>query len=149
MSRPSLDATYIEIAHTIRQRSTCSRGKVGAVVTLDGRPISVAYNGSQPGDPHCDDIGCDPETNVHLSGCRRTVHAELNAIIDCAKRGVSTAGTTLYCTHSPCYRCAQAIVMAGVVRFVYTTPYRLTDGYHYLIDYRIEVVQHGRPSLST
>ncbi len=144
MERPSIHATYIELAWTIRQRSTCSRGKVGAVLAFAGRPIAIAYNGSQTGADHCDTVGCDPERNVHLPGCRRTVHAELNAILDCAKRGVSTAGATLYSTHSPCYRCAQAIVMAGIRCVYYTLPYRLTDGEEHLLEHGVTMEQHNR-----
>ena len=34
-----------------------------------------------------------------------TIHSEINAITDCAKRGVSTNGSTIYVTHYPCINC--------------------------------------------
>ena len=35
-----------------------------------------------------------------------TIHAEQNAIVDCAKRGVSCDGCDAYVTHHPCLQCA-------------------------------------------
>ena len=34
-----------------------------------------------------------------------TIHSEINAITDCAKRGVSTNGSSIYVTHYPCINC--------------------------------------------
>lgn len=53
----------------------------------------------------------------------RAVHAEMAALTDAARRGVSTKGTTLYCTTFPCHICAKHIVSAGVRRVVYIEPY--------------------------
>ena len=36
----------------------------------------------------------------------RIVHAEMNALMDAARRGVSVKGATLYCTTFPCHMCA-------------------------------------------
>lgn len=115
---------FLEIAATLRKRSTCNRGKVGCVITQDRRIVSTGYNGSPAGAPHCLDIGCEPHTNEHVEGCFRTVHAEANCIAFAAKHGVSTGGGTMYSTHSPCHECAKLIVSAGIVEFYYTTEYR-------------------------
>jgi len=50
----------------------------------------------------------------------RCVHAEMMAITDAAKRGVSTTGATLFVTTFPCHECARNIIAAGIhtVRFV-------------------------------
>lgn len=53
----------------------------------------------------------------------RIVHAEMAAIADAAKRGVSLQGKTLYTTTFPCHVCARHIVAAGVARVVYVEPY--------------------------
>jgi dCMP deaminase len=45
-------------------------------------------------------------------------HAELNAIIQCARNGVSPVGCTVYTSFSPCIQCTLAIVQAGVARVV-------------------------------
>ncbi len=51
------------------------------------------------------------------------VHAEMAALIDAARRGVSIQNTTLYTTTFPCHDCAKHIVAAGIPRVVYLDPY--------------------------
>lgn len=53
----------------------------------------------------------------------RVVHAEMNALMDAARRGVSVRGATLYCTTLPCHVCARHVLAAGVARVVYIEPY--------------------------
>jgi deoxycytidylate deaminase len=53
----------------------------------------------------------------------RAVHAEMAAIVDAAKRGVSVHGCTLYTTTFPCHECARHIIAAGLRRVVYIEPY--------------------------
>jgi deoxycytidylate deaminase len=53
----------------------------------------------------------------------RAVHAELAAIVDAARRGVSVKGGTLYTTTFPCHTCARHIVAAGIEEVVYVEPY--------------------------
>jgi cytidine deaminase len=53
----------------------------------------------------------------------RVVHAEMEAILSCSRNGLSTVGTTVYCTTFPCHNCAKHIVAAGVQRVVYIEPY--------------------------
>jgi len=53
----------------------------------------------------------------------RVVHAEMEAILSCSRIGISTVGTTLYCTTFPCHNCAKHIIDAGITRVVYVEPY--------------------------
>jgi deoxycytidylate deaminase len=53
----------------------------------------------------------------------RVVHAEMEALLACARFGIATTGTTLYCTTFPCHNCAKHIIAAGVTRVVYIEPY--------------------------
>jgi cytidine deaminase len=53
----------------------------------------------------------------------RVVHAEMEAILSCARVGVSTMGALLYCTTFPCHNCAKHIIDAGITRVVYVEPY--------------------------
>ena len=53
----------------------------------------------------------------------RAVHAEMDALLTCARTGVSTLGATLYCTTFPCHNCAKHLVAAGFSRVVYVEPY--------------------------
>jgi cytidine deaminase len=53
----------------------------------------------------------------------RAVHAEMAAIVDAARRGVSVKDAILYCTTFPCHDCAKHIVAAGIQKVVYVEPY--------------------------
>lgn len=53
----------------------------------------------------------------------RMLHAEMDAITDCARRGVSTLGGVLYCTTFPCHNCAKHIVAAGIKHIYFIEPY--------------------------
>ncbi|HTW59778.1 MAG TPA: deaminase [Terriglobales bacterium] len=53
----------------------------------------------------------------------RAVHAEMAAIVDAARRGVSVKDGVLFCTTFPCHDCAKHIVAAGLQRVVYIEPY--------------------------
>jgi cytidine deaminase len=54
----------------------------------------------------------------------RAVHAEMGAVTDAVRYGISTAGCTLYTTTFPCHDCAKHIISAGIARVVYVEPYR-------------------------
>jgi deoxycytidylate deaminase len=53
----------------------------------------------------------------------RTVHGEMAALIDAAKRGVAVRGLTMFVTAFPCHNCAKHIIAAGLKRVVYLEPY--------------------------
>src|SRR5699024_10430228 len=104
----------------LSQRATCERLKVGAVLVKGNRIVSTGYNGSVSGDEHCTENGC----YLQDGHCVRTLHAEANAIIQCAKLGVSTDDTTIYVTHFPCLQCTKQILQAGVTEICYLNDYR-------------------------
>jgi deoxycytidylate deaminase len=51
------------------------------------------------------------------------VHAEMEALLCCARISVSPKGGTLYTTTFPCHNCAKHIVASGISRVVYIEPY--------------------------
>lgn len=59
----------------------------------------------------------------------RAVHAEMEALLACARIGVSTHRATLYTTTFPCHNCAKHIVAAGVAKVVYVEPYPKSRAY--------------------
>ena len=100
-------------------RSTCTRLEVGATLVKNRRVIAGGYNGSVSGDHHCIDEGC----YVVDGHCIRTIHAEMNALLQCAKLGVSTEGAEIYVTHFPCLHCTKAILQAGIKKIYYLNDY--------------------------
>lgn len=138
--RPSRDEMLISIAEQAARRSTCSRASVGAVISREGRPISLGYNGAPAGLPHCDHT-CDCLLKVdgrsglaHLRGCPAgepcliSVHAEVNALAFAARHGVATDQAELHITYSPCLNCSMLIINAGIIRVRWAQSYRTSDG---------------------
>ncbi len=126
-SRPTWDEIFMEKAYVMGKRSTCLRRKVGAVIVVNNREVASGYNGSVAGTIHCEEAGCMREKLQIPSGERqeicRAIHAEQNAIIQCAITGVIPVGGTIYITCQPCVTCAKMIANAGIKRIVYDGDY--------------------------
>jgi deoxycytidylate deaminase len=60
---------------------------------------------------------------MNIGEFSRPVHAEMAAIIDAARRGVSIDGCSMFVTTFPCHNCAKHIIAAGLRRIVYLEPY--------------------------
>lgn len=122
--RPSWDEYFMNFAHAAAVRSTCDRKFVGAVIVRDRDIQATGYNGSAPGEKHCDEAGHDMQIVMGRESCVRTVHAEMNAIFQSAKHGKRLEGSTLYTNTFPCWFCAKAILSAKIARVV------IDDDYH-------------------
>ena len=119
VERPGWEEYFLGMADLVARRSTCPRRQVGAVLVRDERVIATGYNGSPRDQPHCSEVGC-----LMVDGhCKRTVHAEMNALLQCACHGVASRGATLFTTSFPCLDCAKAIVQAGVEELVFRDAY--------------------------
>ncbi len=121
--RPSWDEYFVGITEAVAGRATCDRGRSGCVIVKDKQILVTGYVGAPKGMPHCDEVGHQMKTMRHEDGsetkhCVRTAHAEQNAIVQAAKRGVSIDGSTIYCKMTPCSTCAKMIINSGVVRVV-------------------------------
>ena len=114
--RLSWDEYFSEISEVTSKRSSCERLKVGCVLVNENRIISQGYNGFLPGCPHKSILRNNHE--------QATVHAEQNAIADCAKRGVSCNGSTAYITHYPCIICTRVMLAAGIKSIKYINDYK-------------------------
>lgn len=126
-TRPDWDTYFLMTAIIASTRSTCGRRQVGAVITRENHILSTGYNGAPHGTKHCTDIGCLRQELKIPSGERHEIcrgsHAELNAIAQAAKMGVSTNGASILCTHEPCSFCTKAILNAGIAEIIYLHPY--------------------------
>lgn len=123
MSRPSWDEYFKELASLTSTRSTCNRLHVGCVLIKDNRVISQGYNGFL--------AGCDHKSVMRDGHEMGTIHAEQNAITDCAKRGVSCSEATAYITHYPCIHCMKIMCSAGIKNIKYINDYHDDE----LVDY--------------
>lgn len=114
------------VADILSERATCTRRKVGAVLTThDNIIVSTGYNGAPSGYTHCTDGGCPRGKLAHTevpAGADYNqypcvaVHAEANAIIRAGSRAV---GGTIYVNSQPCQQCSNLIRGVGIKRVVY------------------------------
>ena len=116
MNRLSWDEYFKEIVSVTKNRSPCERLQVGCILVKDNRIISQGYNGFLPGAPH--------ESIVRENHEMATVHAEQNAIADCAKRGVSCNESIAYITHYPCIHCCRLLLASGIKEIKYIDDYK-------------------------
>ena len=80
-------------------------------------------------------LSCDPEAAEDIKRAirkgkirqitefGRSVHAEMDALLNCARQGVSPRNGILYTTTFPCHNCAKHIVAAGIRKVVFIEPY--------------------------
>lgn len=116
MNRPSWDEYFKKILLVTKSRSACERLQVGCLLVKNNRIISQGYNGFLPSLPH--------ESIIRNNHEQATVHAEQNAIADCAKRGVSCDGCTAYITHYPCIICTRILLASGIKEIKYLEDYK-------------------------
>ena len=115
-SRPDWDTYFKKITLVTSERSPCERLQVGCVLVKENRIVSQGYNGFLPGCPH--------KSIVRNNHEQATVHAEQNAIADCAKRGVDCNNSTAYITHYPCIICTRILLAAGIKEIKYINDYK-------------------------
>jgi dCMP deaminase len=115
-NRLEWDEYFMSVAYLITARSTCHRLQVGCVIVKDNRILSSGYNGFLPKAPH--------KSFVRNNHEQATVHAEQNAITDCAARGVMVKGATAYITHYPCINCAKILAASGITKIKFHEDYK-------------------------
>lgn len=122
--RKSWNEYFMDITDIVATRSTCDRAMVGCVlVNKDNRIVSTGYNGSISGNQHCDDVG----HTMREGHCIATIHAEMNALLYCAREGISVKGCAAYVTHFPCLNCTKSLIQAGIKEIYYKNSYRIDD----------------------
>jgi len=130
--RISWDDYFMKAATLASIRSPCDRLKVGCVIVKNNRLISMGYNGFLAGTDHRSIIRWGHE--------QATIHAEINAITDAAKRGVSIDDAVAYITHYPCINCFKALASSGVKKIYYQVDYK-NDPILEELDYGIPLVR--------
>ena len=114
--RISWNDYFMKAATLASVRSPCDRLKVGCVIVKNNRLISMGYNGFLAGTDH--------KSIVRWGHEQATIHAEINAITDAAKRGVSIDDSVAYITHYPCINCFKALASSGVKKIYYQIDYK-------------------------
>jgi len=135
---------FLKIAKEVANNSKCMSRQIGTVIVKDKAIISTGYNGPSRGTKHCNErkfgfyeklvgenyllnsvnkeeypttcprraFGYKSGKGLHLC---QAGHSERNALIQAARNGISTLGSTLYCyCGRPCKDCMIEIVNAGI-----------------------------------
>ena len=139
--RPSWDEYFLKLAMLASERSTCPRMHVGCVFVRDKFVLATGYNGSLPGLPHCEEVGCLIVDNH----CVRTNHAEINALSQAVTHGVNIKGSTAYITNMSCTTCAKALIAAGIKRVVVFSEYHDTLATKFYTESGVEIVKLKMP----
>ena len=105
----------------------------------------MGYNGVPSGHFHCEDY-FEKEISYHTDYIpsleeyfksqefldehkkwseEHEIHAEMNAIAFAAKNGISTNGSEIYVTHSPCFHCAKVIIQSGIKKVYFRNIYNV------------------------
>lgn len=134
--RPEKDRYYLNIAREVAERSTCFRNKGGAIIVKDDQIVSTGYIGAPRKTKDCFERGyCLRDKLKIVHGTRyemcRSVHAEMNAIINAARSGSSILDGDMYIylrdkegkeiDSFPCFICKRLIINAGINRVVCST----------------------------
>jgi len=127
VSRLPIDEYFMAIALVVASRATCCRHHIGAVAVRGKHLLTTGYNGAPALFKDCLELGCLRDEKGIPSGERtetcRAVHAEENTIIQAELHQVSLEGATIYCTHSPCRRCAKMLANSRIEKFIYLDSY--------------------------
>lgn len=143
------DRQFFLACEMLAEWSTCLSQKIGVVLVRENTIISTGFNGPPRGVPHCGkdriikdnilseafkDKAFDVDRKSIDTTCPRQIlgyksgqglhlcpasHAEENAIVNAARTGVSTLGTTMFMSCGvPCKDCMKKIINAGIVEIV-------------------------------
>ncbi len=140
--RPSWEEYFLKLAMLASERATCPRMHCGCVLVKDRYVLATGYNGSLPGAAHCTQVGC-----LVVDGhCVRTNHAEINALCQAARHGVSIEGAQAYITNMPCTSCAKALIAAGIRRVVVFSGYHNTMAEEFFSESNVALARLPKPS---
>lgn len=161
-----MNIEMMETAFIVSQKSTCCSYRVGCVIEKDGAIISTGFNGVPNGKKTCCEHAHEQGWLVHVPSsmkytldrnqrplhsewsAKNEVHAEINAIMNCAKNGVSLFGASMWCTASPCPDCCKAIANSGIAKLYYCDAYDRGDQkWKDILDGLVEVEQVDKNKL--
>ncbi|MFA6146341.1 MAG: dCMP deaminase family protein [Patescibacteria group bacterium] len=134
--RLTKDEYYLMIAEQVKNRGTCLRARIGAIIVRDEQIVATGYLGSPRQTKDClerneclrDKLNIPHGQRYELC---RSVHAEQNCILNAARAGVSILNGDMYIYAEnqkgektdglPCFICKKMIINAGLKRVICST----------------------------
>lgn len=123
MGRISSNEYFMKMAWVASERATCSRRRVGCVLTNSRKHIiATGYNGVAAGLPHCLDHPCAGAACASGTGLDlcEAIHAEANALLQC--KDVYDIHVA-YVTTSPCTHCVKLLLNTSCLHIVFDQIY--------------------------
>ena len=128
MRRLTRDEYFLAISNIVAARATCDRLWAGCVLVVAGEIVATGYNGAPSGLPECDEVGhLMVEGEDGRDHCKRTIHAEQNALYQAKKRHPNLKGATAYINVTPCEICLSELLKWGVRRVICGSVYRNSE----------------------
>lgn len=119
------DEYFMDICRVVGEKGTCDRWRSGCVIVKEGKLIATGYVDAPHGSKTCDEFWhqiwtITKDTGETTQHCMRNCCAELNAIANASRQGISLEWATLYTKMTPCYvrHCVHLIVSCGICRVV-------------------------------
>ncbi len=129
MRRLTRDEYFLAISNIVAARATCDRLWAGCLLVLNREIVATGYNGAPSGLPECDEIGhlmvIGDDGRPH---CKRTVHAEQNALYQARKSYGNLRGATAYINTTPCENCLTELLKCGIRRVICGSVYHNAEG---------------------
>ena len=108
------DNIFLSEAVLWSRRSHDSQTQCGCILVKNKTSIATGYNGFMRDIDDTRLPDTRPEKYPYM------IHAEANAIYNCAREGKSTLGATAYITAAPCTTCLQMLWQCGVNEVVFS-----------------------------
>lgn len=116
---------FMDLAFATSKLSYATKLQVGAIAIKNSQVIGTGYNGTPTGwDNDCE----DEDNNTHPW----VLHAEENLIAKLCKSTVSSKGSVVFITHSPCIHCAKILYNSGIKKIYYAIEYKSNEGLIFL-----------------
>lgn len=133
------DQYFMSFAYLAAMKSKDRGAKVGAIIVdPEHEVVATGYNGFPRG--FNDDIEERHEKPLKFN---YTIHAEPNAIISAARRGLSTKGCRMYITWCPCDKCAVVIVQSGIKEVIFHKENPVSESWNASIALAKEMLTEG------
>jgi len=134
--RPPKDEYYLGIAKQVAERATCFRNKGGAIIVKNDVILATGYIGAPRKTKDCFERNECLRDKLKIPHGRqyeicRSVHAEMNCLLNAARTGASVLGGDMFIYHRdregkeidsfPCFICKKLLINAGLNRVVCST----------------------------
>ena len=114
INRDSWPRYFMKLAELVATRSEDLSTHVGCVIVGPDKEVrSTGYNGFPRG------VEATEERLQRPAKYSWTAHAEINAVGNAARSGVSLKGCTAYVTHACCDDCTRLLIQAGIREVVF------------------------------